>query len=183
MLCKDQGKEVKAKKIDKRKFDDISKIKFEQKDEIKEQMTRNVISAETFEELDIDERLKKVLKDWNYEKMTNIQKTSIPVILEQNNVLVKSETGSGKTLAYWVPLIDHLAKYSRDVERISRDLGTLAIIFSPTRELWLQIEMTLKKILKPFNYIVPGNSFIFLSFLKKYDNFLLKLIFFKAIFL
>ena len=69
---------------------------------------------------------------------------------------MKSETGSGKTLAYLVPLIEHLSKKSLQEEKINRENGTYCIIFSPTRELCLQIEIELKKILKLFNYIVSG---------------------------
>jgi len=56
-------------------------------------------------------------------------------LIKEKNVVLKSETGSGKTLAYLVPLIEHLSKYSLEVEKISRENGTYAVIFSPTREL------------------------------------------------
>jgi ATP-dependent RNA helicase DDX31/DBP7 len=52
--------------------------------------------------------------------MTEIQKLSIPVQLENAKVLVKSETGSGKTLAYLVPMVDYFAKLSLK-EKITRD--------------------------------------------------------------
>lgn len=71
----------------------------------------------------------------DFDQMTTIQKEAIPVILKENNVVIKSETGSGKTLAYLVPVIEYLSKYSLDVEKISRDKGTYCIILSPTREL------------------------------------------------
>jgi ATP-dependent RNA helicase DDX31/DBP7 len=67
--------------------------------------------------------------------MTNIQKNAIPVILKHQNTLLKSETGSGKTLAYLVPLIEHLSQIALNEHKINRDVGTMAIIFSPTREL------------------------------------------------
>jgi superfamily II DNA/RNA helicase len=52
--------------------------------------------------------------------------------------VLKSETGSGKTLAYLVPLIEYLSQYSLNVKKIHReDSGTMAVIFSPTRELAL----------------------------------------------
>ena len=61
---------------------------------------------------------------------------AIPVILKNKNVVLKSETGSGKTLAYLVPLIEYLSHYSLNIKKIHReDSGTMAIIFSPTREL------------------------------------------------
>lgn len=147
----------KAKRPGSKKYEDLSKMDFSSKEEQKvEPAVRDIISADDFNSLNIDPKLKQVLEQNGYRQLTNIQKASIPVILSSNNVLVKSETGSGKTLCYCVPLIDHLVKFAKDVERITRDHGTYAIIFSPTRELCLQIENTLKKILKPFNYIVPG---------------------------
>lgn len=68
--------------------------------------------------------------------------------------MLKSETGSGKTLAYLVPLLEHLSKHSLNVEKISRDKGTYCIIFSPTRELCVQIDHELSKLLKLFYYVV-----------------------------
>jgi len=67
---------------------------------------------------------------------------------------VKSETGSGKTLAYLVPLLEHLSYKSLNEEKINRDKGTYCIIFSPTRELCVQIDLELNKLLKLFNYVV-----------------------------
>ena len=75
--------------------------------------------------------------------MTNIQKAAIPVILKSQNVVLKSETGSGKTLTYLIPLIEHLHNYSINEELISRDKGTYCVIFSPTRELCVQIDLEL----------------------------------------
>jgi len=87
--------------------------------------------------------------------MTSIQKEAIPVILAEKNVVVKSETGSGKTLAYLVPVIEYLSKFSlTDDNRITRDKGTYCIIFSPTRELCIQIDHELQKLLKLFYYLV-----------------------------
>ena len=89
--------------------------------------------------------------------LTSIQKNAIPVILASQNVVFKSETGSGKTLAYLVPLLEHLSKLALTKEKISRESGTYCIIFSPTRELCMQIEVELKKLLKLFYYVVCGS--------------------------
>jgi len=78
--------------------------------------------------------------------MSGVQKNGIPALVNERNVILKSETGSGKTLAYLVPLIEHLSKYSLEVEKISRENGTYAFIFSPTRELCTQIEVELQKL-------------------------------------
>jgi ATP-dependent RNA helicase DDX31/DBP7 len=76
-------------------------------------------------------------------------------MLTNRNVVLKSETGSGKTLAYLVPLIEFLSNYSLNTKKIHReDSGTMAIIFSPTRELAVQIDIELKRLLKLFYYMV-----------------------------
>ncbi|NDC39756.1 MAG: DEAD/DEAH box helicase [Proteobacteria bacterium] len=72
----------------------------------------------------------------------------------QTDVALVAEAGSGKTLAYLVPLLEHLSKYSLQVEKISRDKGTYCVIFSPTRELCTQIEVEMQKLLKLFNYVL-----------------------------
>ena len=70
-------------------------------------------------------------------------------------MVLKSETGSGKTLAYLVPMIEYLSHYSLNVNKIHRlESGTMAIIFSPTRELAVQIDIELKKLLPLFYYMV-----------------------------
>ena len=96
-----------------------------------------MFSGSKFDELEINDKLKQILKENHFEELTSIQKQSIPVILKEQNVVMKSETGSGKTLAYLVPLIEHLSKWSLTQEKISRENGVYCIIFSPTRELCL----------------------------------------------
>ena len=72
-------------------------------------------------------------------------------------MVLKSETGSGKTLAYLIPLFEFLSQYSLNTEKITRENGTYCIIFSPTRELCVQIEMEIQKLLKLFYYVVCGS--------------------------
>ena len=60
---------------------------------------------------------------------TEVQKKSIPKILEGKDVLVESETGSGKTLAFGLPVIEQIS--GGDVK---------ALVLTPTRELAKQVE-------------------------------------------
>jgi ATP-dependent RNA helicase DDX31/DBP7 len=114
-------------------------------------------SISKFDDLEICDKLKQILKENNFENLTNIQRNSIPVILKERNVVLKSETGSGKTLAYLVPLIEHLSQYALHTEKIHRETqGTMAIIFSPTRELAVQIDMEVRRLLKLFYYMVTS---------------------------
>jgi len=114
-----------------------------------------IFTSDLFKDLPINDRLKQVLAENNFETLTKVQKASIPAILANQNVVLKSETGSGKTLAYLVPLIEYLYQYSIDTRKIWRSQGAHCIIFSPTRELCVQIELELEKLLKQFSFIVP----------------------------
>ena len=78
-------------------------------------------------------------------------------MLAHQNVVLKSETGSGKTLTYLVPLIEYLSHYSLNVKKIHRqESGTMAVIFSPTRELAVQIDFALRRLLPMFYYMVSS---------------------------
>lgn len=83
---------------------------------------------------------------------TVVQSYSIPVICKGGDVMIKSETGSGKTLSYLIPVVERLQGLPK---RIDRSDGAYAIILVPTRELCVQIEETIKKLLLPFFWIVP----------------------------
>lgn len=90
-----------------------------------------------------------------FTNLTNIQRNGIPKMLSHQNVVLKSETGSGKTLTYLVPLLEYLSHYSLNTKKIHRnDSGTMAIILSPTRELAVQIDIELRRLLKLFYYMV-----------------------------
>ena len=80
-----------------------------------------MFTADTFSNLPLDAKLKQVLAEQKFESLTGVQKASIPVILKNKNVVLKSETGSGKTLAYLVPMLESLNRYSIDVEKIWRN--------------------------------------------------------------
>jgi superfamily II DNA/RNA helicase len=86
--------------------------------------------------LPLSDKLKEILQKEGFETLTKIQREAIPQILSNRNVVLKSETGSGKTLAYLVPMLEYLSHYSLNVKKIHREeSGTMAVIFSPTREL------------------------------------------------
>lgn len=67
-----------------------------------------------------------------YEKPTPVQEMTIPIILQNHDLIACAQTGTGKTAAYILPLLNKIA-----VEK-TRHLNTLVI--APTRELALQID-------------------------------------------
>src|SRR5699024_12097012 len=68
----------------------------------------------TFKELNLIPSILKALDDENYKEPTSIQAKSIPLILNNEDVLGTAQTGTGKTAAFAVPIIQHLAKEQQD---------------------------------------------------------------------
>ncbi len=97
-----------------------------------------------FEETDLDNRLKRALKEYDYINMTSIQEKTLDKILDFKDVVASSNTGSGKTLAYLLPLINNI-----DIEKNS----TQVLIVVPTRELAIQIVQVARKMLKYYQGI------------------------------
>lgn len=88
----------------------------------------------SFDSLNINENTRKAIKDMGFEKMTEVQARTIPILLKGRDVLGAAKTGSGKTLAFLIPSIELLLR----TEFKARN-GTGVMIISPTRELCLQI--------------------------------------------
>jgi ATP-dependent RNA helicase DDX55/SPB4 len=65
-----------------------------------------------------------------FTEMTPVQASTIPLFLQNKDVVVEAVTGSGKTLAFIIPLLERLGKLSpSDIKR--GDI--LSVIISPTR--------------------------------------------------
>lgn len=90
----------------------------------------------TFEQLDIIEPIQKALKAEGYVHPTPIQEQSIPILLQNKDLLGCAQTGTGKTAAFAIPILQQL--YKRPVK--GRRAGEVAaLIVTPTRELAIQI--------------------------------------------
>ncbi|AQK63186.1 DEAD-box ATP-dependent RNA helicase 16 [Zea mays] len=91
----------------------------------------------SFDELGLDEQLKRALRKKGILKATPIQREAIPLILEGKDVVAKAKTGSGKTFAYLLPLLHELLKLSSE-GRIRKPAPN-AFILVPTRDLCHQV--------------------------------------------
>lgn len=92
-----------------------------------------------FSSLSINENIKKALLENSFFDATEIQEKTIDLILNQKDLLARSQTGSGKTLAYALPIIEKSEtgiKYPQ------------SLVVCPTRELALQICDEFRKITK-----------------------------------
>ncbi len=85
-----------------------------------------------FEELEIDEPLRRALSAQGFDNPTRIQQQAIPPALDRRDVLGTAQTGTGKTLAFLLPSFQHLlsAKHSTQPRMV---------VLAPTRELAIQI--------------------------------------------
>ncbi|XP_054710600.1 probable ATP-dependent RNA helicase DDX31 [Uloborus diversus] len=117
-------------------------------------LSETLFSTSTFGDLDLHPHLVACLKQrLGVEKMTQVQERTIPLLLKESDVLVKSCTGSGKTLAYAVPVVQQLQKMD---PKIKRSDGVFALVVVPTRELALQCFECFSLLTKAFTWIVPG---------------------------
>ena len=94
-----------------------------------------------FNQLGIIEPILQALKEENYSSPTPIQEKAIPAMLSGNDLLGCAQTGTGKTAAFAIPILQllskpHAFKYGEKPIR--------ALILTPTRELAIQIEDSLK---------------------------------------
>ena len=89
-----------------------------------------------FDDLLIENKLKKSIQFANFKIPTPIQSKSIPVSLTGRDILGTAQTGTGKTLAFTIPMINKLIK----------DKQAMALIVCPTRELATQVMQTVLKL-------------------------------------
>lgn len=87
--------------------------------------------SKQFSDLGINEQLMQGLVDLNISVPTDIQKKTIPILLNQKEDLVAlAKTGTGKTAAFGLPLLQLIDTKNTEVQ---------VLILAPTRELGQQI--------------------------------------------
>lgn len=83
-----------------------------------------------FTDLNLSEPLIRALKDVGYESPSPIQAATIPILLENRDVLGQAQTGTGKTAAFALPILSRI-----DIRQTSPQ----ALVLAPTRELAIQV--------------------------------------------
>ncbi len=83
-----------------------------------------------FADLQLSQPLLRALQDVGYEIPSPIQAATIPVLLENRDVLGQAQTGTGKTAAFALPILSRLDLSQRTPQ---------ALVLAPTRELALQV--------------------------------------------
>src|SRR5882724_9502065 len=93
----------------------------------------------TFSELSLSPVLQNNLAKHGFVEPLPLQSEAIPPALNGQDVVATAQTGTGKTLAFVLPVLEALSKQTGNA--VPR-----ALILSPTRELAIQIEETLRKL-------------------------------------
>ncbi|KAF2152500.1 dead box ATP-dependent rna helicase [Myriangium duriaei CBS 260.36] len=93
----------------------------------------------SFQSFGLNPTLAKAISGKGFKIPTPIQRKTIPVILDGQDVVGMARTGSGKTAAFVIPMLEKLKAHSAKV-------GTRAVILSPSRELALQTLKVVKEL-------------------------------------
>ena len=99
-----------------------------------------------FSKLGLSESIVSAVTEAGYQKPTDIQKQAIPVILSGKDLLAAAQTGTGKTAAFVLPLLEKF-----NIDRKLRGKRIRALILTPTRELALQVDASIKQYSKHLN--------------------------------
>ena len=83
----------------------------------------------SFETLQIDPRIMRVIEKMGWSEPTPVQEATIPIMMEGKDVMAQAQTGTGKTAAFGIPLL----------QRITKGKSPSALVLVPTRELGVQV--------------------------------------------
>ncbi|KAL9118586.1 MAG: hypothetical protein Q9187_004864, partial [Circinaria calcarea] len=100
---------------------------------------RSVKKGGGFQAMGLNANLLKAITRKGFSVPTPIQRKTIPMVLDGQDVVGMARTGSGKTAAFVIPMIEKLKGHSAKV-------GARALILSPSRELALQTLKVVKEL-------------------------------------
>ncbi|MDF2841545.1 MAG: box helicase domain protein [Clostridia bacterium] len=84
-----------------------------------------------FKDYQLSSEILKAIGMLNFKNPTKVQERVIPAVLEQKDIIVKSQTGSGKTAAFAIPICQ-LVDWEENKPQ--------ALVITPTRELAIQVK-------------------------------------------
>lgn len=100
---------------------------------------RTVKKGGGFQAMGLNANLLKAIARKGFSVPTPIQRKTIPVVLDDKDVVGMARTGSGKTAAFVVPMIEKLKSHSTQ-------FGARGLILSPSRELAMQTLKVVKEL-------------------------------------
>jgi ATP-dependent RNA helicase RhlE len=93
----------------------------------------------TFNSLGLSQPVLAAIADAGYTVPTPIQMQAIPLIVQGRDVMGLAQTGTGKTAAFTLPIVNRLLDGPR---------RTRVLVLTPTRELCIQVEESVRKYAK-----------------------------------
>jgi ATP-dependent RNA helicase DeaD len=90
-----------------------------------------------FQELGLSQATLKAVLKMGFEEATPIQAETIPLSLENKDLIGQAQTGTGKTAAFGIPLVEKVDVHQDAIQ---------GIIIAPTRELAIQVSEELYKL-------------------------------------
>jgi ATP-dependent RNA helicase RhlE len=101
----------------------------------------------SFKDFNFHSTINESIDAMGFTKPTPVQIITIPIILENKDLIACAQTGTGKTAAFLLPLLQQMV--------VKEDFnGTKVLVIVPTRELALQIDQQLQG----FSYFVPVST-------------------------
>src|SRR4029079_12921514 len=94
------------------------------------------MNLKMFEDFHLSEPILRAVRDEGYRQPTDIQRAAIPEILAGKDLMASAQTGTGTTAAFCLPMLDMLQR--------RQGSGLRALVLTPTRELALQIDASLR---------------------------------------
>ncbi len=91
----------------------------------------------TFQDLNLSSALMQSISKMGFEEPSPIQAQTIPLGLQNKDVIGQAQTGTGKTAAFGIPLIEKIDMKNENIQ---------ALVVAPTRELAIQVSEELYKI-------------------------------------
>ncbi|HCF70467.1 MAG TPA: DEAD/DEAH box helicase [Syntrophomonas sp.] len=90
-----------------------------------------------FNAMNLSDSVIRATAHMGFEEATPVQEKTIPVVLNDQDVIGQARTGTGKTAAFGIPMVE---KLDPDIEAIQ------GMVIAPTRELAIQVAEELNKI-------------------------------------
>jgi ATP-dependent RNA helicase RhlE len=91
-----------------------------------------------FAKLGLPQPITQGVQGAGYKCPTPIQEQAIPAILQGKDLIATAQTGTGKTAAFVLPILERLLRTER------RSSGPQCLVLTPTRELALQVEESVR---------------------------------------
>ena len=104
-----------------------------------EVLERNRMETIRFDELELNPKILRGIKDMGFEAASPIQAKAIPLEIEGKDIIGQAQTGTGKTAAFGIPLLQKIDPKNKKLQ---------AVVLCPTRELAIQVADEIRSLAK-----------------------------------